>query len=191
MRKQMKLKTKMIAWGIVLTLLPLLLVVVMTFVQNVKMVDAAQEETEKLAFTNLDNIVSGVYAACKTQDELIRKEIENSLRVAHDIVEKIGPISFSDETCTWEAVNQYTKKASTVNLPKMYVGDAWLGKNASMQQTSPVVDKVQGLVDATCTIFQRMNDNGDMLRVCTNVEKTGWNTGHRNLYSAHQYGWKP
>ena len=34
-----------------------------------------------------------------------------------------------------------------------------------------VVDKVQELVGGTCTIFQRMNDTGDMLRVSTNVEK--------------------
>ena len=36
-----------------------------------------------------------------------------------------------------------------------------------------VVDKVKTLVGGTCTIFQRMNDAGDMLRVCTNVKKDG------------------
>jgi len=40
-----------------------------------------------------------------------------------------------------------------------------------MQTASPVVDKTRELVGGTCTIFQRMNPQGDMLRVCTNVEK--------------------
>ena len=34
-----------------------------------------------------------------------------------------------------------------------------------------MVDKVKELVGGTCTIFQRMNAEGDMLRVATNVEK--------------------
>ena len=31
------------------------------------------------------------------------------------------------------------------------------------------MDEVKELVGGTCTIFQRMNENGDMLRVATNV----------------------
>jgi len=34
-----------------------------------------------------------------------------------------------------------------------------------------VVDQVKQLMGGTCTIFQRINDAGDMLRVATNVEK--------------------
>ena len=37
---------------------------------------------------------------------------------------------------------------------------------------SPIVDDVQDMVGGTATIFQRMNEAGDMLRVCTNVLKT-------------------
>ena len=53
----------------------------------------------------------------------------------------------------------------------MMVGDTWLGKITDMSASAPVVDKVQNLVGGTCTIFQRINDAGDMLRVCTNVQK--------------------
>ncbi|MEN6333953.1 MAG: methyl-accepting chemotaxis protein, partial [Phycisphaerales bacterium] len=58
-----------------------------------------------------------------------------------------------------------------VELPKMMIGDAWLGKTSDASATAPVVDQVQKLVGGACTIFQRMNDAGDMLRVCTNVQK--------------------
>jgi signal transduction histidine kinase len=53
----------------------------------------------------------------------------------------------------------------------MYVGKTWLGQNASTSAATPVVDEVKKLVGCTCTIFQRMNENGDMLRVATNVQK--------------------
>ena len=51
------------------------------------------------------------------------------------------------------------------------VGDTWLGKISDMATAAPVVDRTQNLVKATCTIFQRMNEAGDMLRVSTNVQK--------------------
>jgi methyl-accepting chemotaxis protein len=34
---------------------------------------------------------------------------------------------------------------------------------------SPLVDDIQSKLGVTCTIFQRMNADGDMLRICTNV----------------------
>ena len=53
----------------------------------------------------------------------------------------------------------------------MQVGTLWLGQNRDAGIPSPVVDKVKSLVGGTCTIFQRMNEAGDMLRVCTNVQR--------------------
>jgi methyl-accepting chemotaxis protein WspA len=49
-------------------------------------------------------------------------------------------------------------------------GGVWLGQNRDLTIPTPIVDEVEKLVGVTCTIFQRMNDRGDMLRVATNVE---------------------
>jgi hypothetical protein len=67
-------------------------------------------------------------------------------------------------------VNQLTNAATSVELPKMMVGGTWLGQNRDMKATTPVVDDIKQLVGGTATIFQRMNKQGDMLRVATNVE---------------------
>jgi signal transduction histidine kinase len=166
----MKLRTKLVLCGIILTLTPILLFTAITYFQTSGMMTAAQEETEKLAYADLDHLVSSVYAMCKAQDELIQIEIDNSLNVARDILRQTGTVTFAEETCSWDAANQFTGTAAKTQLPKMLVGETWLGNNSSMQTASPIVDKVQDLVAATCTIFQRMNDKGDMLRVCTNVE---------------------
>jgi methyl-accepting chemotaxis protein len=76
-----------------------------------------------------------------------------------------------NETVSWDAVNQLTKQTRKVDLPKMSVGSQWLGQVTDTNTSSPVVDEVQTLVGGTCTVFQRMNAAGDMLRVCTNVQK--------------------
>ena len=52
----------------------------------------------------------------------------------------------------------------------MLCGETWLGQNTDMTRPSPVVDQLKQMVGGTATIFQRMNDKGDMLRVVTNVE---------------------
>ena len=49
------------------------------------------------------------------------------------------------------------------------MGTTWLGQNDARDVPTPIVDQVQQLAGGTATIFQRMNDAGDMLRVCTNV----------------------
>ncbi len=48
-----------------------------------------------------------------------------------------------------------------------------MGQNTDPNVYSPVVDDVRELVDAGCTIFQRMNQSGDMMRICTNLVKDG------------------
>jgi len=74
------------------------------------------------------------------------------------------------EAVSWSAVNQFSKAKTSVSLPKMMVGGTWLGQNRDTGVFTPVVDDTRRLVGGTCTIFQRMNQAGDMLRVATNVE---------------------
>ncbi|MBN1851368.1 MAG: methyl-accepting chemotaxis protein [Pirellulales bacterium] len=116
-------------------------------------------------------IAADVEHMLEVQNASILKQVTYDLNVANDVLNQAGKVSFSDETISWKVTNQLTKETQTLELPKMMVGDQWLGNNSSMQVSSPVVDKVKSLVGGTCTIFQRMNEAGDMLRVCTNVEK--------------------
>jgi hypothetical protein len=59
-------------------------------------------------------------------------------------------------------------------LPVMSVGGTPLAGNGNPGVSTPVVDEVQKLVGGVATIFQRVNKQGDMLRVATNViGKTG------------------
>jgi len=70
---------------------------------------------------------------------------------------------------SWEARNQFTKAVSPVSLPKLLVGEKWLGQVSGAETPVPVVDGVRTVTNATSTMFQRMNPAGDMLRVATNV----------------------
>ncbi len=129
----------------------------------------AQVEVEKLVDSDLRHVAETTYQMVASQDALLRQVVEHNLKVAWHVANSAGGFTFAPEPVTWTAVNQFTKQAQTVTLPRMMVGGTWLGQVKDPNTSVPVVDRVRSLVGGTCTIFQRMNAQGDMLRVATNV----------------------
>jgi len=171
MTKKLKFKQKLLGIGISATLIPLICTFAFVLYQNNQKTELAKQESIKMADTGLKNVVESIFTLAKTQQEVIEKNLENSLKVAEDLLVKAGGVQFSYETQSWDAVNQFTKNTSDVTLPKMYIGDTWLGQIRNKNEKAPLVDEVLNLIGTTCTVFQKMNQNGDMLRVATNVIK--------------------
>nr|MEE4268800.1 Cache 3/Cache 2 fusion domain-containing protein [Candidatus Krumholzibacteria bacterium] len=166
------MKTRLLVPGVVLTLLPLLVVLGVVVNRQLEMGKNVGEGLTDLAFHDLENIANSVTALCETQDEVLQKSVDGGLNVTKKTISSLGSLGFGEEKVSWQAVNQYTNKPTTVQLPKMLVGDQWLGQNAQSGTASLVVDEVKQQVGGTATIFQRMNTAGDMLRVSTNVLKS-------------------
>lgn len=171
MFKKFKLNQKLLIIGISLTVIPLVSAFGFVFNQNKHKTELARQESIKMADADLQHIVESIFTLAKTQQEVIEKSLEHSLNVAEDLLTKAGGVQFSPDTQAWDAMNQYTKTSFSVNLSKMYIGDTWLGKISDKNTQVPFVDEVLKLVGTTCTVFQRINGNGDMLRVATNVIK--------------------
>ena len=169
MLKRLRLQKRLLFLGIILTAVPLLFALCVVIVQNNQNTATARTESMKLADADFNHLVQGVYTLAITQQELIEKEIASSLNVAEDLAQKQGGLNLGAETIGWDAVNQLSKEKTVVSLPKMQVGTEWLGQIKGKETIVPVVDEVRNLVQTTCTIFQRMNPAGDMLRVATNV----------------------
>ncbi|MEJ5260272.1 MAG: methyl-accepting chemotaxis protein [Anaerohalosphaeraceae bacterium] len=171
MLKNLTLKARLLTCGLILTLGPILVILAIVSIQNRRMTNVADEESTKMAYNDLDHLAQHIYNMLQVEQMSIQENINQALRVARDIFHQTGAIRLDESTVTWQAVNQFSQNTQTVTLPKLMVGDTWLGQNTSRQVPSPIVDKVKDLMGVTCTIFQRMNEQGDMLRVCTNVEK--------------------
>ena len=175
---KLKLKQKLLIVGITLTIVPLLIAFGFVMYQNSQSTALASEESTKMVDADLTHIVQSIATLAKTQQEVIEKNLESSLNVAEALLTKAGGIRFGQTNQTWDAVNQYTGTRSSVTLPKMFMGDTWLGKISDPSQKAPLVDEVMDLVGTTCTVFQKINSQGDMLRVATNVIK---NNGQRAI----------
>ncbi|MHC1725354.1 MAG: methyl-accepting chemotaxis protein [Syntrophobacteraceae bacterium] len=168
--RNMNLRTKLLLCGVILTVIPLLMISSVIWWQNKSIIDASTTESTRLAYSDLDHVADLVYRTVQSNQESNQLLLKNSLNVAKEMVAS-GGVALSSEKVIWEAVNQYTKASAELELPKMMIGESWLGQIKDMQTIVPVVDQVKKLVGCTSTIFQAMNPAGDMLRVATNVTK--------------------
>lgn len=156
----------------VLTVLSVLLPVAVILALMVRFEDVvsrkATKELDQLAKVNVGQIARDVYGICEISHDLIQQKINHDLAVAHIVAEK-GKISTGVTPVPWQAINQFTGKTEAVVLPGFVVGKSWLRKNDDTRKPTPLVDDLERLVGGTCTIFQRMNYQGDMLRVASNI----------------------
>ncbi len=85
-------------------------------------------------------------------------------------LERLGGLKASGEKVQWIVANQDTLEKTTVTLPKFVTGtNVWLGQHRDPATPAPIIDDLTESADILYTVFQRMNDAGDMLRVSTTV----------------------
>jgi methyl-accepting chemotaxis protein len=141
-----------------------------------RLTSTAQRFQEESALDAAVDQTSAVHNMVVAQADGVQAKVDSDLQVVQHLVAEAGGISIADQgAITWTATNQFTGETSTVRLPPLVVGDGadqqWLGRNDSREQHAPIVDDAFELVGGTTTVFQRMNDEGDMLRIATDVEK--------------------
>jgi HAMP domain-containing protein len=167
--KALKLSTRILLLGIGSVLLTVVALTAVIILQSGQFNALAQVQVDQLIDADLTHIVEGVYNLIKTQDEAVQVQVNTSLNVARPLLNAQGAVTESPDHIAWTAVNQLTQEPISITLPKLLVGGVWLGKNTDPSVTTLVVDQIQNLVGSPATIFQRMNERGDMLRVATNV----------------------
>jgi len=168
----MKLTTKQktVGFFVVLLFAILIVLVIVIVIQKAVVGQKVRTELDRLGQENIGQIAVDVYNLCKISNDLLQQKVNGDLNVARYVLDRYGSVALMKEMVTWTAINQYTKEAQDVRLPKMSFGGKWLGQNRDLAVPTPIVDDVKRLVGGTCTIFQRMNADGDMLRIATNVE---------------------
>ena len=173
MFRKKTLRFKLTSFSLLIVILPIIFLFIAAYINNSNLKETVIQQTNKMARDDLDHIVSNVYAMAQSQNQLAEEMIENAMKISKSILKEKGDVSFDEKHMVdWSAVNQFNKQVTRESLPAMLVGGEWLGQNRSMETLAPIVDKARDLSVETCTIFQRMNEQGDMLRVCTNVQKT-------------------
>src|SRR6266702_4682995 len=133
-----------------------------------------QRQVGALARGQLARAVEDFRLTCETVQAELERRLAASLTVAEDVLARSGGFAVSDQLVSWHAVNQADGAAREVMLRSPLLGGRLLERNADPTRPSPLVDEVQRLTGAAATLFVRMDEEGDMLRVATSVrDRTG------------------
>ncbi len=128
--------------------------------------------TEKLTNAekqNLSQLAKMVSDFAETADDLSKKMLFVALNTTKEVIKNKGGANISG-TEQLKVINQFTKEETLVNAPRLAIGGNPIQIVTSFNQNVPIVDEVTKLSGATSTLFVRMNDRGDMLRVATTVK---------------------
>ncbi|MBX3745491.1 MAG: methyl-accepting chemotaxis protein [Verrucomicrobiae bacterium] len=117
-------------------------------------------------------VTAGAYRSVLATEARNQRRLDHSLGVARALLESHGRLGFGTGETSWKAVNQFTGEASEVSLPTFLLGGVPIVANTDGLTPSPLVDDVRRTTREFCTLFQRINDAGDMLRVVTSVLHT-------------------
>ncbi len=151
------------------SVLPVVIIMLITMVIQDNMVKKSGEELNDLASINIDQVANDAYSICQTSHDLFMMKNNVSINLLKRELLKDGGLNFSTEKIEWKITNQFSGESSNVLLPKIIINGKWIGKNYTFSDTSTFIDKVVELAGGTITLFQKINDNGDMLRFATNV----------------------
>ncbi|MCU0246714.1 MAG: Cache 3/Cache 2 fusion domain-containing protein [Bryobacter sp.] len=165
----MSFRRRMIAAGIPLAVLPIALVALVMFLQNRRAGAATDKATSDMVASDLAHLSRSVYSMCEAYRESMQKMLQTALGAARVTLQKNGGASASGMPLHWQAKNQFTDEIVAVSLPALRIGPQPVLPVEDPAVRAPLVDEVKEAVGGSCTLFQRMNKQGDMLRVATNV----------------------
>lgn len=171
--KSLSFSRRLMLTGIALTAIPLLIIASALGWLSSRTGREARSGAEMLANSDLEHVSTLLQASSAIYEDALREQTQLSLRVAADALKRHGGATLRSDTVTWTATNQLDSSKADVTLPGFAAGSTWFGQERASGARVPVVDEVLDVAHARCTVFQRMNDRGDMLRVATNVLKDG------------------
>ncbi len=179
------IKSKIIITGIIAVAIPVIFILTLVNREKSNISNTVVKEAAKQLNEHMQSVAQDTYSLCESQQELLEKVMQANMNVLMDkINEKGGIFLFAEgEGIEWNAVNQSNHKESKITLPKLAygakgwldsgtagaAGGGWFVPNYESGSPTPIIDETAGLIGGTCTIFQRINETGDMLRVATNV----------------------
>ena len=167
---KLKLKQKIVIMVMLAALLPVLVMAALTYFQKERVNQAVLEQMRDLSQKNLKETAMGVYNMCRIANDLLQNKLSDNIAVMNKAVADSGGLKKSlQESVEWKAKNQVTGEEQTLRLPKMYIGDKWLGQNYNASTSEPLISMIEELTGEKCTILQRMNERGDMLRIASGV----------------------
>lgn len=140
-----------------------------TWVQRTKLEGTLGTLFDQDAPRDAEKLVQTVNQLCELSEGRTQNRLEYNLGLTRNLIAASGGLNTGERLVDWQAVNQITRETVAAKLPEMRIGEKWLGQSYDFSTPAPIVDEITRYTRDFCTVFQRMNEAGDMVRVCTSV----------------------
>ncbi len=165
----MKILHKLAFLSVVASLAIVFVIIVTTWIKSNTIKKSAKNEIEKLVDTQLGALSSSAYSLVHQIDVQIDERLHSNIENFKQLVRANGGFSTTGSITNVKAVNQFTKNESYVSVPAMTVGGKQIPLVKDKSTSVILVDEISKKFKVAATIFVRMNEQGDMLRVATSV----------------------
>jgi methyl-accepting chemotaxis protein len=137
--------------------------------QSIQQFLKVEHTVEKEVKKDFQQIIKGILDACSIESRLLLEKLDLGLQTAETLIKSVQLSTEKKEQ--WLAIDQFSKRKNNLILPQMNINGKAIIKNNSFAKSTLFVDQIRKMTNMTCTIFQKMNEHGDMLRIATNVKK--------------------
>lgn len=165
----MKLQTKVVGLSVIGVLLTASVTIGLVVINKSRLGQQVRTEINLLGRDSCRHVAMDVRRMLEVYHQALLNSLDRGIKAVQETAARYGEFRVADEKVVWQAANQFTGQVQNVELGKMLLGDTWLGQVKDINEKAVLVDEVGTITGLTCTVFQRMNSQGDMLRVCTNV----------------------
>jgi hypothetical protein len=103
--------------------------------QSGRFADDAKTDVAALVEEDITRTADGVYDIVSTQGASTAAKVDSDLAVAQYVLAQAGGFVIDDspesDPVAWEAKNQLSGEVTPLELPRVLIGDEWLGKNGT------------------------------------------------------------
>ena len=158
---KLSLKHKVIGLPVLAAVLPVLVMLVLTSVQEKNVTEKIERELDVLARENIEHLALAVYNTCEATSKMVQKYLDRRLQESDAFFQDMGGFSLSSETDSMKAVNLINHKAMAISIPQMMI--------AGVFEPSTYIDVIREKFGGNYGLFQRVNDAGDMVLIATTI----------------------
>jgi methyl-accepting chemotaxis protein len=166
---RLSLRQQITALGTLSAILATVTVAILVLINERGTSKSVSDDVIALMQDRLARSAEKTYSICNLSQDFVQRAVDTSLNFGHAVLKESGGVKASNQTTTWNALNQYTQARTTISAPLWTVGGTPLTGDRSFEHHIPIVDDITKQTGETVTLFQRVNDSGDMLRVATSV----------------------
>ncbi len=134
---------------------------------------------------NIGQVSANVVNMCVLTEDLVTVQLRQNEFLIRDMLEQAGHVTEAATQVVWQVRTASGAPAGELSLPGLVFGRSRLAAVASLAEPVPIVDEFHRVTSLDCTIFQRFNATGDMIRVASTVPMPDGTRSVGTIYRAH------